>query len=60
MAYETCGIPKIFIRICHCSHQDLLQGREPVGVAGLLGRRLVSIMTWQRLRGFLEGERGVW
>ena len=31
---------------------DLLQGREPVGVAVLWGRRLVSTMSWRRLGGF--------
>ena len=30
-------------------HQGLLQGQEPVGVAVLWGRRLVSTMSWWRL-----------
>ena len=30
----------------------LLQGQEPVGVAVLWGRRLVSTTSWRRLWGF--------
>ena len=33
-------------------HRGRLQGCEPVGVAVLLGRRLVSTMSWRRLGGF--------
>ena len=37
----------------------LLQGREPVGVAGLWGRRLVSTISWQaEVCGFVESNRG--
>ena len=31
--------------------RSLLQGREPVGVAGLWGQRLKSTISWQRFGG---------
>ena len=37
--------------------QGLLQGREPVGVAGLWGRRLVSTISWRRFGVFFESDR---
>ena len=36
----------------------LLQGWEPVGVAGLWGQRLVSTMSWWRLGVFSESDVG--
>ena len=38
--------------------QGLLQGREPVGMAGLWGWRLVSTISGQRFWGFAESNRG--
>ena len=48
--------------------RGLLQGQEPVGVAGLWGQWLVSTISWQRLgdmqkvpeRGFDEEVLGGW
>ena len=39
-------------------HRGLLQGLEPVGVAGLWERRLVSTISWQRLGGLWKVTEG--
>ena len=39
-------------------HRDLLQGREPLGVAGLWGWRLLSKVSWQRLGSLHEVTEG--
>ena len=42
----------------HVLQRGLLQGQEPVGVAGLWGRRLVSTISWRRFEGLQKVTEG--